>query len=74
MSKKTRGQVFWFSRQKEVERGAWVRDGNIVFLDASGQVVATASHDVPSLAPRQNHAFKLQVRGKRIAGWRYRAS
>ncbi len=46
----------------------------VEFLDASGQVVATATHDVPSLAPRQNHPFELQVSGKRIAGWRYRAS
>ena len=44
------------------------------FLNASDQVVATACLDVPSLAPRQNHAFELQVSGKRIAGWRYRAS
>ena len=34
MAARTRAQVFWFSRQKEVERGAWVRDGNIVFRDA----------------------------------------
>jgi UDP-N-acetylmuramoylalanine--D-glutamate ligase len=34
MSSRTRAQVFWFSRQKEVQRGAWVRDGNIVFRDA----------------------------------------
>src|SRR5436190_7188736 len=27
MAKNTRSQVFWFSRQKEVERGAWVRAG-----------------------------------------------
>jgi UDP-N-acetylmuramoylalanine--D-glutamate ligase len=33
MAARTRAQVFWFSRQKEVERGAWVRDGNIVFRD-----------------------------------------
>ena len=33
-ARRTRAQVFWFSRQKEVERGAWVRDGNIVFRDA----------------------------------------
>ena len=46
----------------------------VEFLDASGQVVATASHDIPSLAPRQNHPFSLQVSGKRVAGWRYRAS
>jgi UDP-N-acetylmuramoylalanine--D-glutamate ligase len=33
MGKRTHAQVFWFSRQKEVEQGAWVRDGNIVFRD-----------------------------------------
>ena len=37
MAKRTRAQVFWFSRQKEVEQGAWVRDGNIVFRDARGE-------------------------------------
>jgi UDP-N-acetylmuramoylalanine--D-glutamate ligase len=34
MGSRTRAQVFWFSRHKEVEQGAWVRDGNIVFRDA----------------------------------------
>lgn len=34
MAARTKAQVFWFSRQKEVERGAWVRDGNIVFRDS----------------------------------------
>src|SRR5271155_3731388 len=37
MASRTRAQVFWFSRQKEVQRGAWVRDGNVLFRDASGQ-------------------------------------
>src|SRR5215475_3030629 len=31
MAARTRAQVFWFSRQKEVEQGAYVRDGNILF-------------------------------------------
>lgn len=31
MAGRTRAQVFWFSRQKEVKQGAWVRDGAIVF-------------------------------------------
>jgi UDP-N-acetylmuramoylalanine--D-glutamate ligase len=31
MAARTRAQVFWFSRQKEVQQGAWVRDGNILF-------------------------------------------
>ncbi len=35
MGSRTRAQVFWFSRQKEVQQGAWVRDGNIVFRDAA---------------------------------------
>jgi UDP-N-acetylmuramoylalanine--D-glutamate ligase len=34
---RTRAQVFWFSRTKEVERGAYVREGKIVFQrDGSG--------------------------------------
>jgi UDP-N-acetylmuramoylalanine--D-glutamate ligase len=33
MASRTRAQLFWFSRQKEVQQGAWVRDGNIVFRD-----------------------------------------
>jgi len=37
MAQRTRAQVFWFSRQKEVEQGAWVRDGDIVFRDTNGQ-------------------------------------
>jgi UDP-N-acetylmuramoylalanine--D-glutamate ligase len=38
MAARTRAQVFWFSRQKEVKQGAWVRDGNILFRDeASSQ-------------------------------------
>jgi UDP-N-acetylmuramoylalanine--D-glutamate ligase len=36
LAKRTRAQVFWFSRQKEVQPGAWVREGNIVFRDGSG--------------------------------------
>jgi UDP-N-acetylmuramoylalanine--D-glutamate ligase len=31
MASRTRAQVFWFSRQKEVKQGAWVGDGNILF-------------------------------------------
>jgi UDP-N-acetylmuramoylalanine--D-glutamate ligase len=47
MAKKTRSQVFWFSRQKEVERGAWVRAGNIVFRDASGQREILQVSEIP---------------------------
>jgi UDP-N-acetylmuramoylalanine--D-glutamate ligase len=44
---RTRSQVFWFSRQKEVEGGAWVRDGNIVFRDAAGQREILQVSEIP---------------------------
>jgi UDP-N-acetylmuramoylalanine--D-glutamate ligase len=34
LAARTQAQVFWFSRQKEVRQGAWVRDGAIIFRDA----------------------------------------
>ncbi len=36
MAGRTQAQVFWFSRQKEVQQGAWVRDGNILFRGGAG--------------------------------------
>jgi len=36
MATRTRARVFWFSRQKEVKQGAWVREGNILFRDGTG--------------------------------------
>ena len=44
------------------------------FLDPAGQVIATQTHDVPAMSPRQSQAFDLKVSGRRVAGWRYRAS
>jgi UDP-N-acetylmuramoylalanine--D-glutamate ligase len=37
MASRTRAQVFWFSRKKEVDQGAYVRDGRILFRDSTGQ-------------------------------------
>ena len=47
LAARTRAQVFWFSRQKEVQHGAWVRDGNIVFRDASGQKEVLQVSEIP---------------------------
>jgi UDP-N-acetylmuramoylalanine--D-glutamate ligase len=44
---RTRAQVFWFSRQKEVDRGAWVRDGNILFRDNAGQREIMQLSEIP---------------------------
>jgi hypothetical protein len=46
----------------------------VEFLASSGQVVATATQDIPALSPRQAREFALTVSGKGITGWRYRAS
>ncbi len=35
MASRVRAQAFWFSRQKEVKQGVWVRDGNILFRDGT---------------------------------------
>ena len=47
MGARTRAQVFWFSRLKEVQQGAWVRDGNIVFRDAAGQREILQVSEIP---------------------------
>ncbi len=47
MASRTRAQVFWFSRHKEVEQGAWVRDGNILFRDKAGQREIMQVSEIP---------------------------
>jgi UDP-N-acetylmuramoylalanine--D-glutamate ligase len=47
MAARTRARVFWFSRQKEVEQGAWVREANIVFRDAKGQREVLQVSEIP---------------------------
>ena len=47
MARRTQAQVFWFSRQKEVEQGTWVRDGNIVFRDGTGQREIMQVSEIP---------------------------
>lgn len=47
MGERTRAQVYWFSRLKEVQSGAWVRDGNIVFRDSKGQREILQVSEIP---------------------------
>jgi UDP-N-acetylmuramoylalanine--D-glutamate ligase len=47
MGARTRAQVFWFSRQKEVQQGASVRDGKIVFRDSKGQREILQVSEIP---------------------------
>ena len=47
MAARTRAQVFWFSRQKEVKEGAWVREGNILFRDGAQQREIMQVSEIP---------------------------
>ncbi len=47
MAARTQAQVFWFSRQKEVQQGAWVREGNILFRNGSRQREIMPASEVP---------------------------
>ncbi len=47
MGGRTKAQVFWFSRKKEVQQGAWVHDGKILFRDAKGQKEILQVSDIP---------------------------
>jgi UDP-N-acetylmuramoylalanine--D-glutamate ligase len=65
MAARTRAQVFWFSRQKEVEQGAWVREGAIVFRDARKEVKPAPSSGPDSvfigLNERQTIMFVSEI-------------
>src|SRR6202044_3165047 len=47
MAARTKGQVFWFTRKKQVERGAWVREGAVLFRDSRGQREILQVSDIP---------------------------
>jgi len=47
MASRTHSQLFWFSRHKEVQQGAWVRDGNIVFRNGRNQTEILQVSDIP---------------------------
>jgi len=44
---RSRAQLFWFSRKKEVERGASVRGGNIYFRDDKGEREIMQLSEIP---------------------------
>lgn len=47
MASRTKGQVFWFSRKKEVNLGAWIHEGKILFRDAKGQKEIMLASEIP---------------------------
>ncbi len=47
MAEGIRAQLRWFSRRKEVEQGAFVRDGQIVHRDDSGETAILPVDEIP---------------------------
>ena len=47
MAARTKAQVFWFSRQKEVQQGAWVLEGNILFRQGTQQREIMLISEIP---------------------------
>jgi UDP-N-acetylmuramoylalanine--D-glutamate ligase len=47
LSGRTRAQVFWFSREREVELGAFVRDGQVVFRGNGSVQAVLAVSEIP---------------------------
>jgi UDP-N-acetylmuramoylalanine--D-glutamate ligase len=47
LAARTRAQVFWFSRTREVKQGAFVHDGRIFFRDHSGQSEVMLVSEIP---------------------------
>src|SRR5580765_168968 len=47
LASRTKAKVFWFSRQREVTQGAWVRDGNIVFRNGTAQYEVLPVSEIP---------------------------
>jgi UDP-N-acetylmuramoylalanine--D-glutamate ligase len=43
LGSRTKADVLWFSRKKEVKRGAWVHDGRILFRDGEPRAVMLVS-------------------------------
>jgi UDP-N-acetylmuramoylalanine--D-glutamate ligase len=47
MAARTKAQVFWFSRQKAVQQGAWVHEGNILFRQGEQQREIMLVSEIP---------------------------
>jgi UDP-N-acetylmuramoylalanine--D-glutamate ligase len=47
LARRTKAQVFWFSRQKELQSGTWVHDGNVMFRSSTGQREILQVSDIP---------------------------
>ena len=47
LAKRTSAQVFWFSREREVESGAFIRDGRVIFRARGSAQTVLAVSEIP---------------------------
>ena len=47
LASRTRAQLFWISRKREVEKGAFVRGGNILFRDGNSETEIMPASEIP---------------------------
>jgi UDP-N-acetylmuramoylalanine--D-glutamate ligase len=47
LAQRTKGQVIWFSRKKEVSRGAFVRDGRVLFREQEDEQEIMLASEIP---------------------------
>ncbi len=47
LAARVKAQIFWFSRKTEVEQGAFVRDGQILFRNSSGASSVLSVSEIP---------------------------
>ena len=70
---RTRAQVFWFSRKKEVQQGASLRDGRILFRDSSGQQEIMVASEIPLKGTHNLENVLAAVCAGKLSGCNYTA-
>jgi UDP-N-acetylmuramoylalanine--D-glutamate ligase len=74
MAQRTKAQVFWFSRQKEVKQGAWVNNGNIYFRDEGqarevmlvSEIPLKGAHNLENVLAAVSAAALMRCRPEKI--------
>lgn len=68
MAARTRASVYWFSRRREVDRGAFVRGGVIYFADAGGPEMVMPVAEIPLKGAHNLENVLAAVCAGRLAG------
>ncbi len=73
LAARTRAQVFWFSRKREVKQGAWVSDGRVLFRDSAGQSEILLVSEIPLKGAHNLENVLAAVCAGKLSGCNYTA-